>query len=96
MALRDEEATSSGLWYPDGRQATSAPVPPRHAFDRPGGRGSTKGSHPRLGERGFLPEFLFELVALLAVVAILRIFLSASTSSPPVLWRTPLASETES
>ena len=75
MAFRDEEASSSGLWYPDGRQATSAPVPPRHAFDRPGGRGSTKGSHPRLGERGFLPEFLFELVTLLAVVAVLRIFL---------------------
>ena len=75
MAFRDEETTPSGLWYPDGRQAASAPVPPRHAHDHPGGRGSARGSHPRLGERGFLPEFLFELVVLLVVVSILRIFL---------------------
>ncbi|WP_445342313.1 signal peptidase I [Bifidobacterium sp. ESL0827] len=75
MAFRDEETTPSGLWYPDGRQATSAPVPPRHAHGHPGGRGSARGSHPRLGERGFLPEFLFELVVLLVVVSILRIFL---------------------
>ena len=75
MAFRDEETTPSGLWYLDGRQATSAPVPPRHAHGHPGGRGSARGSHPRLGERGFLPEFLFELVVLLVVVSILRIFL---------------------
>ena len=75
MAFRDEETTPSGLWYPDGKQATSAPVPPRHALDRTGGRGSAKSSHPRLGERGFLPDFLFELLVLVVVVVILRVFL---------------------